>query len=221
MTSVTTESSWMGAFAPVALTNVLTRVADESRSGELKIVSGNWVKTVCVDDGTLRFAMSNMRQDRLGESILAHECISKNDYRAASDRMAHDGCRFGEALLKMGTLDRKQLHRELGVQVQRIAPSLFRVSEGLYSFEETDTPVTKRPGSLIRCRYHRCCRKVSAASTTADSICRRCLQRTRSFAGLLAHVHLRPEQARQPREKGAPTGERGNHRREHRARSKT
>jgi len=143
MTSVATESSWMGAFSPVALTNVLKRVADESRSGELQIVSGNWVKTIRIDDGAVRFAKSNMRQDRLGESMLAHESISKNDYRLASERMANDGCRFGEALLKMGKLDRKQLHRELGVQVQRIVLSLFRVSEGLYSFEETDVAVTQ------------------------------------------------------------------------------
>ncbi len=132
----------MGAFSPVAFTNVLKRVADEGRSGELQIVSGNWIKTIRVDDGAVRFAKSNMRQDRLGESMLAHECISKGDYRLASERMTNDRCRFGEALLKMGRLNRKQLHRELGVQVQRIVLSLFRLSEGLYSFEEAETAGT-------------------------------------------------------------------------------
>ena len=116
--------------------------ADERRSGELQIVSGNWIKTIRVDDGAVRFAKSNMRQDRLGESMLAHEGISKIDYRLASERMTNDGCRFGEALLKMGRLNRKQLHRELGVQVQRIVLSLFRISEGLYSFEEAATAGT-------------------------------------------------------------------------------
>ena len=151
MTSVATESGWMGAFSPVAFTNVLKRVADEGRSGELQIVSGNWIKTICVDDGAVRFAKSNMRQDRLGESMLAHECISKNDLRLASERMGKDRCRFGEALLKMGRLNRKQLYRELGLQVQRIVLSLFRVPEGLYSFEETETAAindTRLPFSL-------------------------------------------------------------------------
>ena len=148
MTSVATESGWMGAFSPVAFTNVLKRVADEGRSGELQIVSGNWIKTIRVDDGAVRFAKSNMRQDRLGESMLAHECISRGDYRLASERMTNDGCRFGEALLKMGRLNRKQLHRELGVQVQRIVLSLFRVPEGLYSFEEAETNDTRLPFSL-------------------------------------------------------------------------
>jgi len=148
MTSVATESGWIGAFSPVAFTNVLKRVADERRSGELQIVSGNWIKTIRVDDGAVRFAKSNMQQDRLGESMLAHECISKSDYRRASERMANDACRFGEALLKMGRLNRKQLHRELGVQVQRIVLSLFRVPEGLYRFEETPTNDTRLPFSL-------------------------------------------------------------------------
>lgn len=140
MMRVATESGWRGAFSPVAFTNVLKRAADEGQSGELQIVSGNWVKTVRIDEGAVRFARSNMRQDRLGESMLAHECISPSDYRLASERMASDGCRFGEALLKMGRLDRSQLHRELGVQVQRIVLSLFRVRDGLYSFEAADTP---------------------------------------------------------------------------------
>ena len=151
MTSVATESSWMGSFSPVAFTNILKRVADERRSGELQIVSGNWIKTIRVDDGAVRFAKSNMRQDRLGESMLAHECISKNDLRLASERMGKDRCRFGEALLKMGRLNRKQLYRELGLQVQRIVLSLFRVPEGLYSFEETETAAindTRLPFSL-------------------------------------------------------------------------
>ncbi|GMR22611.1 MAG: hypothetical protein BMS9Abin37_0973 [Acidobacteriota bacterium] len=139
MTSVAVESGWMGAFSPVAFTHVLKRVADEGRSGKLQVVSGNWIKTIRVDDGAVRFAESNMRRDRLGESMLAHERISKGDYRLASERMANDGCRFGEALLKMGRLNRKQLHRELGVQVQRIVLSLFRVSDGLYRFEEAET----------------------------------------------------------------------------------
>ena len=83
--------------------------------------------------------------------MLAHECISKNDHRLASERMANDRCRFGEALLKMGRLNRKQLYRELGLQVQRIVLSLFRVPEGLYSFEETETAAiddTRLPFSL-------------------------------------------------------------------------
>ncbi len=142
MTSVATESSWIGAFSPVAFTNVLKRVADEGRSGELQIVRGNWIKTIRIDDGAVRFAKSNMRQDRLGESMLAHEGISKIDYRLASERMTNDGCRFGEALLKLGRLNRKQLHRELGVQVQRIVLSLFRISGGLYRFEEAETAGT-------------------------------------------------------------------------------
>jgi len=138
----------MGTFSPVALGLVLKRVVDESRSGDLQVVSGNRVKTIRVEKGAIRFAVSNLREDRLGESMLSHDCISSNDYHVASERMTHDGCRFGEALLKMGRLDRKQLHRELGVQVQRIVLSLFRVSDGLYSFEEVTGPSPKLPFSL-------------------------------------------------------------------------
>ena len=135
MSATAAKLGWMGNFSPVTFSHLLKQVADESRSGAFQIVSGDSIKTVHVDRGAVRFATSNVRDDRLGESMLAHDSISTTDYRVASQRMQDDGCRFGEALLKMGRLDRRKLHRELGVQVQRIVLSLFRLSYGLYSFD--------------------------------------------------------------------------------------
>ena len=148
MTATAAKSGWMGTFSPVTFSHLLKQVADESRSGAFQIVSGNRIKTVHVDRGAVRFATSNVRDDRLGESMLAHDSISTTDYRAASQKMRDDGCRFGEALLKMGRLDRKKLHRELGVQVQRIVLSLFRLSDGLYSFDENTPTGVQLPFSL-------------------------------------------------------------------------
>ncbi len=148
MMSASTQADWTGAFSPLAFTDVLKRVAKEQSSGELQIVSGNWIKTIVVDKGAVRAASSNMRQDRLGESMLSHDFISSNDFKAASERMANDGCRFGEALVQMGRLNPKQLQRELAVQVQRIVLSLFRVSEGLYRFEASEGTPEKATFSL-------------------------------------------------------------------------
>ena len=148
MSATAAKSGWMGTFSPVTFSHLLKQVADESRSGAFQIVSGDRIKTVHVDRGAVRFATSNVRDDRLGESMLAHESISTTDYRAASQKMQDDGCRFGEALLKMGRLDRKKLHRELGVQVQRIVLSLFRLSDGLYSFDENTPTGVQLPFSL-------------------------------------------------------------------------
>ena len=148
MSATAAKTGWMGTFSPVTFSNLLKQVAAESQSGAFQIVSGNRIKTVHVDKGAISFATSNVRNDRLGESMLAHDSISTTDYKVASQRMHDDGCRFGEALLKMGRLDRKKLHRELGVQVQRIVLSLFGMADGLYSFDANTSAGVHLPFSL-------------------------------------------------------------------------
>ena len=148
MSATAAKTGWMGTFSPVTFSNLLKQVAAESQSGAFQIVSGNRIKTVHVDKGAISFATSNVRNDRLGESMLAHDSISTTDYKVASQRMRDDGCRFGEALLKMGRLDRKKLHRELGVQVQRIVLSLFGMADGLYSFDANTSSGVHLPFSL-------------------------------------------------------------------------
>jgi hypothetical protein len=119
------------------LTRILKRTADEGRSGALQVASGPSLKTVHFDQGSVRFAASNIRRDRLGESMLAHEFISREDYARAVAKMKSDKCRFGEALVSLGRLTEEEVTRELAIQVQRIVLSLFRIPAGMYSFDDT------------------------------------------------------------------------------------
>ncbi len=131
------QTDRVGAFSPVVLTRILKRTADEGRSGALQVASGPSVKTVHFDHGSVRFAASNIRRDRLGESMLAHEFISREDYERAVAKMKNDRCRFGEALVSLGRLTEQEVHKELAIQVQRIVLSLFRIPAGMYSFDDT------------------------------------------------------------------------------------
>jgi hypothetical protein len=130
------QTDRVGAFSPVVLTRILKRTADEGRSGALQVASGPSLKTVHFDHGSVRFAASNIRNDRLGESMLAHEFISREDYERAVAKMTNDRCRFGEALVSLGRLTEEQVHRELAIQVQRIVLSLFRTPAGMYSYDD-------------------------------------------------------------------------------------
>ncbi len=130
------QTDRVGAFSPVVLTRILKRTADEERSGALQVASGPSVKTVHFEHGSVRFAASNIRRDRLGESMLAHEFISQEDYERAVAKMKNDRCRFGEALVSLGRLTEEEVHKELAIQVQRIVLSLFRIPAGMYSFDD-------------------------------------------------------------------------------------
>ncbi len=127
----------VGTFSPVVLTRILKLTADEARSGALQVVSGPSAKTVHFEHGSVRFAASNIRKDRLGESMLAHKFISSQDYERAVVKMKNDRCRFGEALVSLGRLTEREVHKELAIQVQRIVLSLFRIPEGTYSYDDS------------------------------------------------------------------------------------
>jgi hypothetical protein len=145
MLSSESGASRIGSYSPVVLAEILKQTARESRSGSLQVVSGPSVKSIHFARGSVRFAASNSKRDRLGESMLAHDFISKRDYQLASDKMRSEGCRFGEALVQLGRLTEPEIERELAIQVQRIVLSLFRVSDGTYCYEltapETSTPL--------------------------------------------------------------------------------
>jgi hypothetical protein len=142
------DSGRVGAYSPVVLTEILKRTADEARSGALQVVSGPSVKTVHFGLGKVRFAMSNNRNDRLGESMLSHELISKHDFDLASKKMLENGCRFGEALVQLGRLTENEIQRELAIQIQRIVLSLFRIHAGTYRYEDVPSE-SARPTSFV------------------------------------------------------------------------
>jgi hypothetical protein len=139
------DSGRVGAYSPVVLTEILKRTAEESRSGALQVVSGPSVKTVHFGMGKVRFAASNIRNDRLGESMLAHELISKHDFELASEKMRQAGCRFGEALVQLGRLTENEIQRELAIQIQRIVLSLFRIQAGTYRYEDVVESTASSP----------------------------------------------------------------------------
>jgi tetratricopeptide (TPR) repeat protein len=132
-------------FANLATTPIaenLRRLAVERKSGDLHIRSGKLAKTIFFDHGRIVFAASNLRKDRLGESLIALGRISENQFREAQDlmkKLRHR--RFGEALIQSGVMDKNELGTSVAKQVRRIVLSLFDLNEGVASFEERDCPI--------------------------------------------------------------------------------
>lgn len=123
------------AVTPVSET--LIRLSAERKSGDLEVRSGTITKTVYFDHGRIVFAASNLRRDRLGESLVALGSITDEEFERASTLMRRERTRrFGEALVRAGVMDTSELGRSVARQVSRIVISLFRLGEGVASFEE-------------------------------------------------------------------------------------
>jgi tetratricopeptide (TPR) repeat protein len=132
---------WVGSLERVPLAEVFRRVAAEELSGDLQIHLGSGIKTVYFDHGFVVFAASNLKRDRLGESMIEAGRISRHEFAVASMLMKGSKRKFGEALVQAGVISEEDLGREVAMQVNRIVLSLFKSKEGVYSFDERGTVI--------------------------------------------------------------------------------
>jgi tetratricopeptide (TPR) repeat protein len=132
---------WFGSLANVPLAEVLRRIAAEELSGDLQVHLGAGIKSVYFDHGFVVFAASNLKRDRLGESMIDAGRISRHEFAVASMIMKGGKRKFGEALVQAGVLSEEDLGREVAMQVNRIVLSLFKSKDGIYSFDERGTNI--------------------------------------------------------------------------------
>jgi tetratricopeptide (TPR) repeat protein len=128
--------------ATTPISETLRLLATERRSGDIHVRSGKLAKTAFFDHGRIVFAASNLRKDRLGESLIALGRISDAEFREAQALMKKARHRrFGEALIQAGVMDKSELGTSVARQVRRIVLSLFDLGEGVASFEERDCTI--------------------------------------------------------------------------------
>jgi len=132
---------WFGSLANVPLAEVFRRIAAEELSGDLQVHLGSAIKSVYFDHGFVVFAASNLKRDRLGESMIDAGRISRHEFALASMIMKGSKRKFGEALVQAGVLSEEDLGREVAMQVNRIVLSLFKSKDGIYSFDERGTNI--------------------------------------------------------------------------------
>ena len=120
----------------------LRQLAVERRSGDLQVQSGRAVKTIFFDNGRAIFAASNLKKDRLGESLVAQGRITAEEYRQAEAYLKGDRkLRIGDALVGAGLLQKSEIGRMVARQVNRILLSTFAFTDGVASFEERTTSI--------------------------------------------------------------------------------
>lgn len=127
---------WVGSLLEVPLAEVLKRIALEEKSGDLQVIFGQTIKTVYFDHGFVVFAASNLTRDRLGESMIELGRISRHEFSLATMLMQNSRRKFGQALVQAGLMSEEELGREVALQVNRIVLSLFKVGDGIYSFDD-------------------------------------------------------------------------------------
>jgi hypothetical protein len=123
--------------AKTPISETVRRLAAERRSGDLQISSGKVAKMVFFDHGHVVFAGSNLKKERLGEALVSLGRITDQEFGRASGLMKEDRkLRFGDALVRAGVMDKKQVGTSVARWVAKILLSLFKLDAGAASFED-------------------------------------------------------------------------------------
>jgi hypothetical protein len=118
----------------MALPKTLALSFQRKESGALIVQAGEIQKTIYLEGGSVIFATSNDRNDRLGEMLIRRGVISVQDFMKASNSVM-PGKRFGTILIEMGLLNPEQLVWAVKEQVKEIIFSLFGELFISYRFE--------------------------------------------------------------------------------------
>ncbi len=103
---------------------VLRRVCREKKTGILVGEASEWKRAVFFRSGSVVSARSSLKQDQLGELLIRHGRISKEQFELAS-RSIKSGRKLGEILAEMGVINNTEIERFVKIQITDITCSLL------------------------------------------------------------------------------------------------
>jgi tetratricopeptide (TPR) repeat protein len=127
-----------GSVAEGLLPTVLRDLYVGRRSGFLHFNKGDERRSVYFEKGNIVHADTNVREERLGETLVGQGLLTEADLKRASGFMLRDRKRLGAVLVELGILDPNQLEDALAVHVREILLKVLLWSEGSYEFEAKD-----------------------------------------------------------------------------------
>jgi hypothetical protein len=104
-------------------------------TGLLTLTDGPVRKSVQFKNGTVLFASSNSRDDRLNQFLLTAGIIGLKDLMKSLEVMVATKDRLGEVLIRYKMLTPEQVEKYVRVQVCEIVYSMFQWTRGHFTFE--------------------------------------------------------------------------------------
>lgn len=135
---VTVENSqyrYSGRLEEQLLPEILHKIDTYKVPGIIQIQNGFTIKKLFIKKGLIIFAISNQKQDRLGEYLIRKGIIIQEQFDEATRRLKmNPHKRFGRILVEMNILTPHQLFMYVLEQIEEIVLSLFEWSEGDVTF---------------------------------------------------------------------------------------
>jgi tetratricopeptide (TPR) repeat protein len=125
-----------GNLAEGLLPGLLREIYVGRKTGVLHFSLGEERRSVRLRRGNLVHADTNVKEDRLGETLVRHEIISAADLKRATGFVLRDRKRLGLVILEQGILDKDRLEDGLEIHLRETLMKVFAWNEGAYHFKE-------------------------------------------------------------------------------------
>jgi hypothetical protein len=125
----------MGMVERCSIPDILNLLNIQKKTGVLIVRYEDVEKKIYMKDGEIVFASSNLKEDRLGESLVRRGKITMAQLEEASKEVK-EGKKLGRVLVEKGWITPKELFYGVRAQVQEIIFNLFPLSSGYFYFLE-------------------------------------------------------------------------------------
>ena len=126
---------YRGDLAVTPLPEILATIGRYRVPGALSIASAERQRRIYVDGGLVVFATSNEPEVWLGTFLIRQGVLPEEAVRSAEERLAGDGVRLGQILLRLELLDHASLEAAIAEQVREILWGGFDWENGEVVFE--------------------------------------------------------------------------------------
>jgi hypothetical protein len=130
----------IGTLAEINVSDLVAQIYTTKRSGVLRLIQGEVKKSVYFKEGSIVFAHSNLKHERLGEILLRLGKITEDELKSVEEKLK-TGMRLGKALQERGFLSPAEVTSGVSYQIQMIVYSVFNWDTGDYEFQDRERPV--------------------------------------------------------------------------------
>lgn len=127
-----------GSLAEGILPGILRDLYVGRKSGLLHFLRDDERRSVRFRHGHIINADTNVRRERLGETLVRLGQLTQQDLDRATEVVIRDKKRLGAALQELGIMDLGRVEDALALQVREVLLIVMGWSEGEYAFEEED-----------------------------------------------------------------------------------
>ena len=125
------------------LPEIIHSISDSRDTGILSLSRDKISKRIYFGEGTMIFANSSHRADRLGEFLVRNKKMTNSHLALASQKVKDTGQRLGKAFVDMGLMTESEVEVRVAEQVLSIIYSVFPWTRGEYRFSEHTSPIAE------------------------------------------------------------------------------